>query len=118
MLVLTRKSNQSIMIGDEIEISVLSVMGDKVRIGIQAPRSVPVYRREVYVAIQRERDEDARGGADRRRAGEELGVYRGRLTAVALLHDQVEDAEHHDRDDHRGREQRQREHDEARLALR
>jgi carbon storage regulator len=56
MLVLTRKSNQSIMIGDEIEISVLSVMGDKVRIGIQAPRSVPVYRREVYVAIQRERD--------------------------------------------------------------
>lgn len=58
MLVLTRKSNQSIMIGDEIEISVLSVMGDKVRIGIQAPRSVPVYRREVYMAIQRERDED------------------------------------------------------------
>jgi carbon storage regulator len=58
MLVLTRKSNQSIMIGDEIEISVLSVMGDKVRIGIQAPRSVPVYRREVYVAIQREREEE------------------------------------------------------------
>jgi carbon storage regulator len=64
MLVLTRKSNQSIMIGDEIEISVLSVMGDKVRIGIQAPRSVPVYRREVYVAIQREReDELAAAGA-------------------------------------------------------
>jgi carbon storage regulator len=59
MLVLTRKSNQSIMIGDEIEISVLSVMGDKVRIGIQAPRSIPVYRREVYVAIQREREEEA-----------------------------------------------------------
>ena len=58
MLVLTRKSNQSIMIGDEIEISVLSVVGDKVRLGIQAPRSVPVYRREVYVAIQREREDD------------------------------------------------------------
>ena len=58
MLVLTRKSNQSIMIGDEIEISVLSVMGDKVRIGIQAPRSIPVYRREVYVAIQREREHE------------------------------------------------------------
>jgi len=57
MLVLTRKSNQSIMIGDEIEISVLSVVGDKVRIGIQAPRSVPVYRREVYAAIQRERED-------------------------------------------------------------
>ena len=58
MLVLTRKSNQSIMIGDEIEISVLSVVGDKVRLGIQAPRSVPVYRREVYVAIQREREDE------------------------------------------------------------
>jgi carbon storage regulator len=54
MLVLTRKSNQSIMIGDEIEVSVLSVIGEKVRIGIQAPRAVPVYRREVYIEIQRE----------------------------------------------------------------
>ena len=58
MLVLTRKSNQSIMIGDEIEISVLSVVGDKVRLGIQAPRAVPVYRHEVYVAIQREREDE------------------------------------------------------------
>jgi len=57
VLVLTRKSNQSIMIGDEIEISVLSVMGDKVRIGIQAPREVPVFRREVYLEIQRENAE-------------------------------------------------------------
>ena len=57
MLVLTRKSNQSIMIGDEIEVSVLSVMGDKVRIGIQAPREVPVFRREVYLEIQREQEE-------------------------------------------------------------
>ena len=52
MLVLTRKSNQSIMIGDDIEISVLAVMGEKVRIGIEAPRSIPVFRREVYVEIQ------------------------------------------------------------------
>ena len=58
MLVLTRKSNQSIMIGDDIEVSVLAIMGEKVRIGIQAPRSVPVYRREVYMAIQRERDDE------------------------------------------------------------
>jgi carbon storage regulator len=56
MLVLTRKSNQSIMIGDDIEVSVLSVIGEKVRIGIQAPRAVPVYRREVYVEIQREQE--------------------------------------------------------------
>jgi carbon storage regulator len=48
MLVLTRKTNQSIMIGDEIEITVLSVSGDKVRIGIDAPRDISVFRREVY----------------------------------------------------------------------
>jgi carbon storage regulator len=62
VLVLTRKSNQSIMIGDDIEISVLAIMGEKVRIGIEAPRSVPVFRREVYVEIQ-ETDDDE--GADR-----------------------------------------------------
>ena len=49
MLVLTRKSNQSIMIGDDIEVSVLSIMGEKVRIGIQAPRDIPVFRKEVFV---------------------------------------------------------------------
>jgi carbon storage regulator len=54
MLVLTRKSNQSIMIGDDIEVSVLSVMGEKVRIGIQAPQSVPVFRKEIYLEIHRE----------------------------------------------------------------
>ena len=54
MLVLTRKANQSIMIGDEIEVSVLSIMGEKTRIGIQAPRDVPVFRREVYLEIQQE----------------------------------------------------------------
>jgi carbon storage regulator len=58
VLVLTRKSNQSIMIGDDIEISVLAVMGEKVRIGIEAPRSVPVFRREVYVEIQKDPDDD------------------------------------------------------------
>jgi carbon storage regulator len=56
MLVLTRKANQSIMIGDEIEVSVLAIMGEKVRIGIDAPRTVPVFRKEVYVEIQEARD--------------------------------------------------------------
>jgi carbon storage regulator len=60
MLVLTRKSNQSIMIGDNIEVSVLSVMGDKVRIGIQAPQEVPVFRTEIYTEIHRD---DAGGSA-------------------------------------------------------
>ena len=54
MLVLTRKSNQSIMIGDDIEISVLSVIGEKVRIGIQAPQEVPVFRKEIYLEIHRD----------------------------------------------------------------
>ncbi len=52
MLVLTRKSNQSIMIGDEIEVSVLAIMGEKVRIGIEAPRTIPVFRKEVYLEIR------------------------------------------------------------------
>src|SRR3981081_2006909 len=46
MLVLTRKPNQSIMIGDDIEVSVLSVVGEKVRIGIHAPHNIPVFRTE------------------------------------------------------------------------
>ena len=62
MLVLTRKSNQSIMIGDDIEISVLAIMGEKVRIGIEAPRSVPVFRREVYVEIHEDDDETGEPG--------------------------------------------------------
>ena len=57
MLVLTRKSNQSIMIGDEIEVSVLAISGEKVRLGIEAPRSVPVFRTEVYVEIQEDRED-------------------------------------------------------------
>ena len=60
MLVLTRKANQSIMIGDEIEVSVLAIMGEKVRIGIEAPRAVPVFRKEVYLEIQQDRDADGR----------------------------------------------------------
>jgi carbon storage regulator len=54
MLVLTRKTNQSIMIGDEIEVSVLAVSRDKIRLGITAPRDVPVFRKEVYLSIKGE----------------------------------------------------------------
>jgi len=57
LLVLTRKSNQSIMIGDEVEVSILAVAGDKVRLGIEAPKSVPVFRKEVYLEILNERAE-------------------------------------------------------------
>jgi carbon storage regulator len=63
MLVLTRKTNQSIMIGDEIEISVLAVSRDKIRLGITAPRDVPVFRKEVYLSIKgEEAAEDEKAG--------------------------------------------------------
>jgi carbon storage regulator len=65
MLVLTRKSNQSIMIGDDIEVTVLSIMGEKVRIGIQAPREVPVFRTEVYLEIQEEQGGVGEGTRDK-----------------------------------------------------
>jgi carbon storage regulator len=55
LLVLTRKPAQSIMIGDDVELTVLSVHGEKVRLGIQAPSDVPVHRTEIYREIQRER---------------------------------------------------------------
>jgi carbon storage regulator len=54
MLVLTRKSQQSIMIGDDIEVIVLSTDGAKVRLGIQAPADVQVHRREIYLEIRGE----------------------------------------------------------------
>ncbi len=59
MLVLSRKTKETIKIGDDIEISVLSVEGDQVRIGINAPKSIDVHRGEVYKAIQLENSEAA-----------------------------------------------------------
>lgn len=55
MLVLSRKKDESIVIGDDVEITIVDVRGDKVRLGITAPKSIPVHRREVYDAIQREK---------------------------------------------------------------
>jgi carbon storage regulator len=57
MLVLSRQRDESIMIGDEVEITIVDVRGDKVRLGITAPKSIPVHRREIYDAIQREKGE-------------------------------------------------------------
>src|SRR5205085_8510934 len=54
MLVLSRQRDQTIMIGDDIEITVVDIRGDKVRLGINAPSEVPVHRKEVYEAIKRE----------------------------------------------------------------
>ena len=54
MLVLTRKIDEAIMIGDSIRIMIVDIRGDKVRIGIEAPTDTPVHRQEVYDAIQRQ----------------------------------------------------------------
>ncbi len=60
MLVLTRKENQSIMIGDDIEVKLLDIKDRQVKIGITAPREIAVHRREIYLAI---RDENAQASA-------------------------------------------------------
>jgi carbon storage regulator len=54
MLVLSRQRDETIMIGDDIEVTVVDIRGDKVRLGINAPREISVHRKEVYDAIRRE----------------------------------------------------------------
>lgn len=54
MLALARKVNESIMLGNDIEITLLEIKGDQVKLGISAPKSVPVYRKEIYLQIQEE----------------------------------------------------------------
>jgi carbon storage regulator len=68
MLVLTRKAKQSIMIGDDIEVTVLANDGAKVRLGIQAPSSVPVHRTEIYLEIQSQGQVSAAAGEHELRA--------------------------------------------------
>jgi carbon storage regulator len=64
MLVLSRQRDETIMIGDDIEITVVDIRGDKVRLGINAPRTVQVHRKEVYDAIKRENAEASRVQVD------------------------------------------------------
>ncbi|HUS90507.1 MAG TPA: carbon storage regulator CsrA [Phycisphaerae bacterium] len=62
MLVLSRQRDETIMIGDEIQITVVDIRGEKVRLGINAPPHVPVHRKEVYDAIKREKEAEAGNG--------------------------------------------------------
>ena len=66
MLVLSRQKDESIVIGDDVEITIVDVRGDKVRLGINAPREISVHRKEVYEAIQREKaqKQEAEGNSD------------------------------------------------------
>jgi carbon storage regulator len=66
MLVLSRQRDETIMIGDDIEITVVDIRGEKVRLGITAPPHVPVHRKEVYEAIKREKAAGATDGADQK----------------------------------------------------
>ena len=77
MLVLSRQRDETIMIGDEIEITVVDIRGDKVRLGINAPRAVQVHRKEVYEAIRRENAEASRVQVD------DLAIANNTLRAVA-----------------------------------
>ncbi len=60
MLVLSRHRDESIMIGDDVVVTIVDIRGDKVRLGIDAPQDIPVHRQEVYEAIQRENQKAAR----------------------------------------------------------
>ena len=59
MLALSRKPGESIIVGPDIEFTVLEIRGDQVKIGINAPKEVPIYRKEIYVQIQEANKEDA-----------------------------------------------------------
>ena len=71
MLVLSRHRDESIMIGDDVVVTIVDIRGDKVRLGIDAPQDIPVHRQEVYEAIQRENRKAAEmGPSDTRDLGE------------------------------------------------
>ena len=78
MLVLSRKLEESIMIGDEIEIKVISVQGETVKLGITAPRSIPVHRKEVYEEIERENIRAAGAGRDIEKIDLMKHIYKGK----------------------------------------
>lgn len=64
MLILTRRVGESLMIGDEVNVTVLGIKGNQVRIGVNAPKDVSVHREEIYQRIQRETIEQALGAAE------------------------------------------------------
>tara|TARA_R110002073_G_scaffold288466_1_gene453255 strand:+ start:548 stop:757 length:210 start_codon:yes stop_codon:yes gene_type:complete len=64
MLILTRRVGETLMIGDEVTVTVLGVKGNQVRIGVNAPKDVAVHREEIYQRIQKEKEGDVAGGEE------------------------------------------------------
>jgi len=65
MLALSRKTNESIMLGNDIEITILEIKGDQVKIGVNAPKNVAIFRKEIYLQIQEENKKAAEQNVDR-----------------------------------------------------
>ena len=65
MLALSRKTNESIMLGNDIEITILEIKGDQVKVGVNAPRNVAIFRKEIYLQIQEENKKAAEQNVDR-----------------------------------------------------
>jgi carbon storage regulator len=74
MLVLTRKLNESIMIGDEVEVTIVEIKGDAIKLGINAPKTIKVHRKEIYLAIQRENIDATKASIER--IGEISGILK------------------------------------------
>ncbi len=84
MLVLSRRKDETIMIGDEVEITIVDVRGDTVRLGIKAPRSVSVHRKEIYDAIQAENIAAAKESAPAETTASNFGSLGSLLKTDAL----------------------------------
>ncbi len=85
MLVLSRKKNESITIGDGIIITIVEVKGDKVRLGIEAPREVSVHRQEIYEAIQREQIKNQTKGLENKTGTSSIGSSEPPVVSYSLF---------------------------------
>ena len=86
MLVLSRQRDETIIIGDEVEITIVDIRGDKVRLGINAPRQVQVHRKEVYSAIKRENTDSTRVRIDDLNVADKNLRLMGKTLAVRPLY--------------------------------